>query len=415
MRIGCFKYLLLLWLFLSFRPHCFAGTKITVEEALFDLSYLSQRIEDRYLVTSKISSRIDSVRKDLSTRPSHSIVSSEYLYDLLLSLVSNTVDGHFLLGKPYGDILNASERSLPYSLSNKCRPIKSDGLEIYTLPTVSHRMSYNQYVFLRSDEVFDYFGMNAILRGCLKKVVSNEFVRRKKSNYLEQLSDEWVFVRFGDLTNDMDKYKYLMDAATRSGKKNMIFDLRDLLGGSVSGIEAFLEKIGLKFTCPYTTVIRSKSDNFEFDENIFNYARYTSLPNYRSRLKSTLLQSHLFSSVFSSNSSNIFGSKLIVLVNQYCASACEGALAMLKSYPRTLVVGRNTRGSALAMEPTIFTLPYSKIKVGVSNHFVPFFKMNTNFMENRGFVPDVWVDDIGQWTSQRALDFVRDYFNSTSH
>ncbi len=80
-------------------------------------------------------------------------------------------------------------------------------------------------------------------------------------------------------------------------------------------------------------------------------------------------------------------SRVVVLVDGGCASACEMAVALARQIPGVIVAGESTRGSMAAGEIALFRLPRSGVTVSLGTR--AFRDPLGGFAETRGFLPEV--------------------------
>ena len=85
-----------------------------------------------------------------------------------------------------------------------------------------------------------------------------------------------------------------------------------------------------------------------------------------------------------------FGGRLIVATGPGCASACETTVLLARQLPGTWIVGHNTSGTMKVGELRWYRLERSRIwlALGRRAHESPI----GGFEEERGFLPDLWVD-----------------------
>jgi len=82
--------------------------------------------------------------------------------------------------------------------------------------------------------------------------------------------------------------------------------------------------------------------------------------------------------------------RAVFLVDGGCASACEMMLALARQLPAVVVAGQSTRGGMAVGEVALFQLPRSGVQVSFGTR--AFRDPLGDFVETRGFLPDVWID-----------------------
>lgn len=88
-----------------------------------------------------------------------------------------------------------------------------------------------------------------------------------------------------------------------------------------------------------------------------------------------------------------FGGEMVLVVDRTCASACEGAVTVARGVFDALVIGTNTRGVHVFIEPLPYRLPKSGLVVRMARKMMaPSEQKNDSFCEGRGFAPDIWID-----------------------
>jgi hypothetical protein len=88
-----------------------------------------------------------------------------------------------------------------------------------------------------------------------------------------------------------------------------------------------------------------------------------------------------------------FTGKMLVVADRACASACEGAVMVARGAFDALLVGTNTRGVHAFIEPLPFRLPNSGLVLRAARKMLdPSVLEGNEFRENRGYLPDVWID-----------------------
>ncbi len=88
-----------------------------------------------------------------------------------------------------------------------------------------------------------------------------------------------------------------------------------------------------------------------------------------------------------------FAGKMLLIVDRGCASACEEAVETARDVFDAVVVGTNTWGVHAFLEPYPYRLPKSGLVVRAASKMQdPAWLDSGEFREERGFVPDVWMD-----------------------
>ena len=86
-----------------------------------------------------------------------------------------------------------------------------------------------------------------------------------------------------------------------------------------------------------------------------------------------------------------YNKPLYVLADQGCGSSCESTIDALRSHPRFILVGKNTKGQHAFGNVLPITLPNSKIEILLASHHLKFIdKAN---IEKTGFHPSIIVRD----------------------
>lgn len=90
--------------------------------------------------------------------------------------------------------------------------------------------------------------------------------------------------------------------------------------------------------------------------------------------------------------SSPFSGQVVVLVDRYCASACELAVKTLRTIDGTTIVGEYTAGTAAIGNNGFRRLPGSNLKIQWGNWFERDLSVDSdNFREGQGFAPAVWL------------------------
>lgn len=375
-------------------------------EALADLAFLERKLTRSYRGTlqpvdwhqhfAPLRSRYLASDAELDT---------EDFYWQLVELLAPVVDGHFLLGQDAYSASAIADKYQPYHV----KPLCQTQLPANSVHQIPAPHSERVIAFVRAKEALRLGGLSGGDEACLVKIPQQ--ARQKpvpRQNTTHRLLPQWEYVRLGKLSTDSRDYEQLVNNAPLR-KANLVIDLRDVDGGSVIHAERFLLALGLTFPCPYAVFKVAGKTGFDaFAMGLFLPVAGQNTPE---PLTAGNWAQHLLPTQHPAAGIPPFTNQIVVLVNQYCASACEGIVAMLKSYKRTTLVGRQTRGASATVGARLFALPHSKIAVGFGSRLVPFFSRSGDFQENRGYVPDVWASDVSIWAKPQIAGFLRQLAN----
>lgn len=93
--------------------------------------------------------------------------------------------------------------------------------------------------------------------------------------------------------------------------------------------------------------------------------------------------------------------RAVFLVDRGCASACEMLLSLARQIPGVIVAGENTYGGMAVGEVAFFQLPASGVTLSLGTR--AFRDPLGDFVEARGFLPDVWLDGRSALASAQHL------------
>lgn len=93
--------------------------------------------------------------------------------------------------------------------------------------------------------------------------------------------------------------------------------------------------------------------------------------------------------------------RAVFLVDRGCASACEMLLSLARQIPGVIVAGENTYGGMAVGEVAFFRLPASGVTLSLGTR--AFRDPLGDFVETRGFLPDVWLDGRSALASAQHL------------
>lgn len=176
--------------------------------------------------------------------------------------------------------------------------------------------------------------------------------------------------------------QFVASGVAARNTKVLIFDLRSNIGG-------------------HTITMQNWVENFVGQKPLFEegQAIRNSILNTGSSAASTYNIKYNNAGKFIQNDIPI-----IVLVDDLCASAGEGALCMLKTLDNVLVVGGNTGGYQLSGNCKLLHLPNSAIPC-----YIPtlFFLNTKDNIEYKGYEPDVWCNPI--YALDYALSMIERY------
>jgi hypothetical protein len=104
----------------------------------------------------------------------------------------------------------------------------------------------------------------------------------------------------------------------------------------------------------------------------------------------------------------VFSGQIVVLVDRYCASACELTVKTLRGLPNVVIAGENTYGMALSGENAAKKLPGS----GIGFNWGTWIEADLRdgfggFVEGSGFQPDVWIEPNGVNSNDQILALVK--------
>jgi hypothetical protein len=95
--------------------------------------------------------------------------------------------------------------------------------------------------------------------------------------------------------------------------------------------------------------------------------------------------------------------RIIVFVDNGCASACECAVAAAAAMPGTIVIGENTMGLMASGKILPFVLPNSGVTVKIPNYYGGPSGSPVYFEERKGFLPDLVVDSNRPYDVAKSL------------
>jgi len=92
---------------------------------------------------------------------------------------------------------------------------------------------------------------------------------------------------------------------------------------------------------------------------------------------------------------------ILVLVDNYCASAGESMLLFLKTLENTVIIGSSSAGYQLAGNRVDLTLPHSGVPFSFGTSFG--FKFDTTNVDGVGYAPDIYCDPVCALDAALAL------------
>ena len=189
--------------------------------------------------------------------------------------------------------------------------------------------------------------------------------------YLEENNIAYVSMRQFNEMEDGPLYKDFMQTGRKAQNCELvIFDLRSNSGGNGESMYSWIKNFTK--TSPQLTEARAQRNSAFFGRNPkSNYSAF-SKPN-------------IFSGKWISNDIPV-----IVLVDDYCASAGERALNLLTTMDNVLVVGSNTDGCQLGGNNFSICLPNSGIRCYIGTELC-FVNDMTN-LDCIGYTPDIWCN-----------------------
>lgn len=365
----------------------------STEQIQVDVAYLKAHLQKDYrgfADDSDVSEVLGSV--EATVKRSDADYSPQDLYWLLYEALAPIVDGHFQMGLSRESASGVAQKFEPYHVAPDCRAKVGRVAQIHVLS--DERGKSLSLAFMQQRQVFDLIGLDSAGSKCIKKAPTEPYRAIPRQNTIQRLDSGWDLIRFGNLSRQRSDYRAVFSHMESIKRRNLVFDLRNQSGGSPDIVEDLLVKLGLEFTCPYDRIeLPMGSTRPGFSRPLRNFSN--ALPQDPTS-KSFQTEYYHHRATFRARADRYAG-KIIALTNRRCASACEGILAMLKNHSDTIAVGQNTSGTSRTKGPDFITLPNTRIVIGYGKTVVPYFSPKNGFIEGRGFLPDVWVEDISEW------------------
>lgn len=183
-------------------------------------------------------------------------------------------------------------------------------------------------------------------------VVTRDTVINETVTY-EMLDDKIGYVLVSEFNSNTDEmYRQAVDELKAQGMKGMIVDLRDNPGGLVTTVVDMLD-----YMLPEGKIVYTKNKAGEICEE------------------------------YNSTDDEQFDLPLVVLVNEYSASASEIYTGAIKDYGLGKIVGTNTYGKGI-VQGIVPLSDGSAVKLTIEKYFTP----NGNDIHKVGIAPDVEVE-----------------------
>jgi len=175
--------------------------------------------------------------------------------------------------------------------------------------------------------------------------------------------------------------------------KNLIFDVRDNLGGDEKAIQDIFAYIAQK---PFKTTLYekvNKKENYELLKNTLNYLPDEKLfENYKKSEKGYILSNDNFPVIYP-NKKQHFDGNVYVLINEFSKSAATTFPALVYKFKRGKIIGRETGSTYYQLNALKFPIVYLK-RTGLEL-YMPLIKVvfdkkgNSDIPWGRGVLPDI--------------------------
>jgi hypothetical protein len=206
--------------------------------------------------------------------------------------------------------------------------------------------------------------------------------------------------------------RFVSDVKKLQDKKLLILDIRSHQGGNENYAVKWCsnltgEKIkhasGFIFTLLTTKTARKLHKNFI--EAYFDKKEAKSLMFYQNLMGKIGIRGW-FPTIYRKGARIHNNTFIIVLIDQYAASAGEGFVSYLRRMDNVIFIGSNTAGAFFTGDVGVCQLPYSNVTVRIptSIRFEPDFVNRDGI----GYLPDIWVEP--EHALEYAIEFARKNF-----
>ncbi|MCQ4923586.1 S41 family peptidase [Tissierella carlieri] len=197
--------------------------------------------------------------------------------------------------------------------------------------------------------------------------------------------------------NEVSKVNKILDAVDKMSREDCsILDLRGNPGGNGTLVGQWVQRYtGETAIYSSDTILNLNSEIFKISNNGQTWEEFVEYNKIEIYDENHVIQKHSDKMI---NKDGL----LIVLTDSSSASAAELLVDALHHVSNTVFIGMPTKGCISSSRSITIPMKNSRIAFQFGNMWNIFHK--DYFQENRGFLPDIWVDDIDVEQLAKLLD-----------